>query len=205
VEFDPLQAAGMIALPPKVQPGDPFTAKLWNQMRDAVAALRPQAGANTRILQNPNNFVISFDPSTLDWSHPFRISQTGKTFTVQLGLINQVEPTIQGLPISGIDKNGKSVVGGAPKLTIASDYDSEGRNWVVLKVTTDELGKIKEATIIQTSTWPQPLDPYTGYHPIAMFKKSAGNAVLFQQTYHNLAHQWIKPSTGLGRHFFWAV
>jgi hypothetical protein len=196
----------MIPLPSKVAPGDPFTAKLWNQLRECVAALRPQSGANTRILQTPNGFSVSFLPDGMNLKHPFRVLRTGKEFTVELGLVNQVEPTMNNVPISGIDaKTGKPVAGGAPKYSIGTDYDAEGRIWVVLKVVIKPSGIISSATISTTNVWPQPLDPLTAWHPIALFKKQSGDPVLYQQTFHNLGHQWLKPSSGLGRHFFWAV
>ena len=146
----------MIPLPPKVAPGDPFTAKFWNQLRDCVAALRPQSGANTRITQNPNGFSISFVPAGLNWSHPFRVNKQGSDYTVELGLINQMEPTISNVPISGIDaKTGKPVAGGAPKLSIGTDFDTEGRIWVVLKIVIDATGLITAATISTTNVWPR--------------------------------------------------
>jgi len=194
----------MIPLPPKVSPGDPFTAKLWNQLRDCVASLRPKSGANTRITQNPGGFIVNFDPPALNWNHPFRILISGNSFSVNVGTVNQVEPTIGGIPISGTDSKGKPIVGGVPKLSVPSDFDSESRAWVALKIVIRPDGSITSAQIVTTSTWPQVSDPYTGWHPIAMFKKISGTATPYQQTYHNLGHQWMKPSSGLGRHFFWA-
>lgn len=205
LELHPLQTNDVIPLPPKVSPGDPFTAKLWNQLRDCVAALRPQSGANTRITQTPNGFSVSFVPLGLNWSHPFRVVKFGKECTVDLGLVNQVEPKINNVPISGFDaKTGKPVAGGVPKLTIGTDFDAEGRIWVVLKVVIDASGLITFATISTTNVWPKPVDPFTAWHPIALFKMQAGDARLYQQTYHNLGHQWLKPLSGVGRHFFWA-
>lgn len=195
----------MIPLPPKVAPGDPFTAKLWNQLRDCVAALRPQSGSNSRITQNPGGFIVSFDAPAPNWDHPFRLIVSGKSFTVKTGLVNQIEPTIGGVPISGIDAKGKPISGGVPSLPIPTDFDSESRNWIVLKVKTKVDGSVVSAEIFSTALWPLPLDPMIGWHPIGLFKKISGNAAPFQQTFHNLGHQWLKPASGIGRHFFWAA
>ena len=195
----------MIPLPSKVAPGDPFTAKLWNQLRDCVAALRPQSGSNSRITQNPGGFIVSFDAPIPNWDHPFRLILTGKSFTIKAGMVNQMEPTISGVPISGIDSKGKPVLGGAPKLQVPNDFDGESRNWIVLKVTIRADGSIEKAEILSTTSWPPVLEPLVAWHPIALFKKISGTATPYQLTYHNLGHQWIKPSSGQGRHFFWAA
>jgi len=49
----------MIQLPPKVSRGDQITASWANKVIEAIAALRPMAGAGTRISQNPGGFIIS--------------------------------------------------------------------------------------------------------------------------------------------------
>jgi hypothetical protein len=196
----------MIPLPPKVAPGDPFTAKLWNQLRDAVAALRPQSGANTRITQGPNGFSVSFVPAGLNWDHPFRVLQSGKSITVSPGLVNGIEPTIGGVPISGVSAQGKMLVGGAPKLTLGSDYDAESRSWIVLEVEIGGNGTtILEAKILQTATFPTTLETSMARHPLAVIKNTSGTPVIHQITYHNLAYQFLKPSNGTGVHFFWAA
>jgi len=194
----------MIVLPPKVSPGDVFTAKLWNQLRDCVAGLRPQAGSNTRITHTPQGFLISFDPAFFSWKHPFRCSLDQKLLTIDVGYINQIEPTIGGVPMSGVDATGNSVPGGIPKLSFSGQYDSENRNWIALKTTIKSDGSIIKSEILSINDWPPVLDPFIAWHPLALIKKEKGTPQLYQLTYHNLGHQWIKPTTGLGRHFFWA-
>jgi hypothetical protein len=53
----------MIQLPPKVSRGDQITASWANKVVEAIAALRPMAGAGTRISQNPGGFIISANTS----------------------------------------------------------------------------------------------------------------------------------------------
>lgn len=194
----------MIALPPKVRPGDPFTPRLFNQLLDCVRSLTPQPGANTRITRMPGAFQVNFDPPGVNWDHPFRCSLTGNKLSVSIGLVNQVEPTIGGVRISGLDAKGNAIAGGPPVITLGNEVDSEGRNWVALKVITDGSGHMT-AEILTTTTWPQAATPFVGWHPLAVVKTISGTPTLWQQTYHNLGHAWLKPSVGIGRHFFWAV
>jgi len=195
----------MIQLPPTVHPGDRFTPALWNKMVAAIRALTPQAGQGARISRMPGGFTVSFDAPPLSWDHPFRCMMTGNAVTVSVGLVNGVEPTIGGVPVSGVDAKGNPVSGGVPKLTIGSEHDSEGRNWIVVRVTTDASGKILKAEIATTTTWPQDLGPLVSQHPLAVVKTISGSQTIWQQTFHNLGHQWLKPSVGTGRHFYWAV
>lgn len=205
LEQHPLQAKIMIPLPPKVSPGDPFTAKLWNQLRDCVAALRPQSGANTRITQNPGGFIVNFDPVSGNWSHPFRVLQQGKSITVEPGFVNGLEPTIGGIPISGIDSKGKPVTGGPPKLSLTTDSDSEKRSWIVLDLGIGSNGTtITSAQIVQTAEFPTTLGSGKARQPIAVFKTVNGTPKLYQIVFHNLGYQFLKPSNGTGVHFFWA-
>jgi hypothetical protein len=78
-------------------------------------------------------------------------------------------------------------------------------SWIVLEVTTDATGTITEATISQQTENITSVSPTVGRIALAMIRIIDSTPTLFQIVYHNLDHAWIKPATGIGRHFFWAV
>jgi len=196
----------MIAPPPEVRPGDPVLPA-WRRMVAFSRSLRPFAGSNTLITSLPNGYLVSFPPADFSWAHPFAVNfQSGK-IKVSTGLIDQMEPTIGGLPISGISSSGTPLKAGAPLLTLENNYDSERRSWIIARCECLESGDIMSAEILQIKNYPTPSpNVLQADVALAMIKNlSVGGPTIFQIVYHNLSHQWLQPSGAAGRHFFSAA
>jgi len=127
---------------------------------------------------------------------------------VGFGLVNDVEPTVGGVPISGKD-------GEVPQIKIEG-YDSEDRSWVMLKVTIDpqtgKFAKSKDAVTVvsMASAGEQRVageSDTVGLHPLAVLTPKR----VHQITFFNLRHAVGYPvADGLGnfskvlQHFFWS-
>lgn len=124
----PAPFRGGFSLPPKVKPGDPITAALWNAMIDALAARTPGSGKNTRVqAQGGAGFTIEAliqAQAVQATYHPFQIIVTpadggnvdvsfhvGRVAPSEAG--SGIVPTLGGTRIDG--KPGGTV----PKSTIS--------------------------------------------------------------------------------------
>lgn len=162
-------------------------------------------GNNVRTAQFGSDYIVSRASNPLTFASAFATSFHGDFFLVNFGLLNEAEPTINKVPISGIDREGKPVQGGQPRLFNPDHFDAEGRLWVAVKVVTEgernELG-IKELSVITTRSLLKENTNDTAVHPLALLRKSGE---MHQITHFNLRYSKQTESLGRGRHFFWSV
>jgi len=142
----------MIQLPPKVSRGDQITASWANKVVEAIAALRPMAGAGTRISQNPGGFIISASQSAAPVSNfPFQctlVNSAGTdgspaTIKVRVELNSYVRnySPWQDIPITGLF-NPDATSTGYPVEHLLNDPD-----YVILDLAFDTSGGVTSAAI----------------------------------------------------------
>lgn len=130
-------------------------------------------------------------------SHPFRVAFMGSIATVARGLVEYMEPEINGRPIS--DTRGGSI----PTL-ILLPFESNPHSWICVEVTTDpdsaaEGYPVTEPPVIVHREEPTLIGGDTGRHPLAMVVWSEGHPVgLHQIEYFNLRYQRTSGGSGAG-------
>lgn len=101
-----------------------------------------RAGRDIRTLTVGDQTVISGRPNLYKKLSSWKLTFGGGVFSVGYGVVNQKQPTINGITISGDNAKDKT----QPIVKIVG-YDGEGRTWVALQVTTDPAtGKIAKAS-----------------------------------------------------------
>lgn len=145
---------------------------------------------------------------------------SGRKVIVGYGTVNNIEPRIGEVRISGRDDEGKPLPGGPPQLKLLEDYDDEGRQWVCVRVEVTEEGKIDEenpkavtcvvVANLLAGAEQQGFRGQVGLHPLAVFRESGD---WFPVTYFHLQHRVAtqnhpisgRPEPATARHFFWPV
>ncbi len=110
--------------------------------------------------------------------------------TVGLGFVNGIEPTINGIPISGVDEDGWPLPGGVPALE-GADYGGGGISYIVLELRIDSDGQLNEDIQVKISaaiggsgeTW---------LHPLAAFRR---DGEIYQMAYFDFTYQAVKISS----------
>ena len=185
-----------------VRPGDKLTAELWNKLVLAVKACTIWPGNGTRIRRTPDGTTISASFSD-DWSHPFYVTYSGNSCTVSKGLIDGIEPTINGTPISGDPKNKKPI----PVLDVNHPkLDKDGHGWVAIEIEVDaEKWKTTKATIVQVDNL-KAGTKLKGRHPLAFLTQNEDETIAsFQVEFFNLQHRTDGRDKTPTHHFFWPV
>lgn len=181
-----------------VRPGERITAALWNKLVAAGRACRLLSGDGIRLRQTPDGTLISCS-TWKPWNHPFKVTLSGTSATINRGLINTIEPTIKDIPIGGAE--GKP----QPKLEFKEPkLDKEGRGWIAIEVTCDKekQWEVTSATVVQVANL-ETKEPTKALHPIAMLRRpKTGDLSLFQITFFNLQHKAATGGSAV-RHFFW--
>jgi hypothetical protein len=206
----------------EARPGEDITPRKWNALKAAVAELRLRAGYNVRLRRVTGvATTISFD----DTSGPFvgRFAVTllpGQGAKISQGFVNaSIEPTINGVPISGDSANNVP----QPVLQFSTPkVGADGRGWIALLLTATSKLTIGTIEAVQVASLDAKAIPGSGgpvtnggspaipgnqaLHPLAMLiKRSSGAVDLFQIEFFNL--QWrlaYRPGAGAARHFFYA-
>ena len=183
-----------------VRPGQRLTATLWNSLAAACRQARIISGDGIRLRQTPDGTLIS-SSTWKPWNHPFKVSLSGTSATIECGLIDGIEPTIKDVRISG--EEGKA----QPKLEFKSPkFDKDGRGWIAVEVTCEkEKWNVASTTMVQVGDLKSD-DPLKAVYPIAMLRRTADSISLFQITFFNLQHRAeAKEGGAAARHFFWAA
>lgn len=147
-------------------------------------------------------FVVSGDPGTGGFNHPFSVALIGGEVTVTKGLVEGMEPAINKVPISGDAKHSQ------PRLKLnPSDVNEKGESWVCVEVTPYEDGKLDAKSLIEVVHRRTPFraDEKVGRHPLALILWDAEKPrSVFAVTYFNLRYYRTTPAPGGGarRHFF---
>src|SRR5207302_8460158 len=91
--------------------------------------------------------IINFDADAAQWDHAWRVSFTGNQATLRRGLVDGLEPKINGRFMSGDQKNPDP-----PRLPIApSRFSSQGMSLICVEIECDEHWNTKTATIVQVA------------------------------------------------------
>ncbi len=183
-----------------VRTGQRITAILWNKLVAAVRSCRVLAGEGIRLRITPNGTIVSCS-TWKPWNHPFKVSMGPESATVERGLIDGIEPTIDGVPIGGdADKNKPQ-----PKLKIKPPKTGkDGRGWIAVEITcdTEKQWAVKSAEIVQVAEL-LVSDKAKARHPIAMLRRGkTGDLSHFQIEFFNLQHR-ADVQDASARHFFW--
>jgi len=95
----------------------------------APRAPRPQPGHGTRLTASNYGYSLSARSDGGAFAHPFKPSLTASGIRLAKGLVDEFEPTIKGVPISGDAENPQ------PVLELDPDVASEaGESWVCVEV-----------------------------------------------------------------------
>ena len=141
-----------------VKPGDPIPnlASFWTGLRDAARRRRLLPGVGVRLRETPTGTIINFDATAALWNHPWAPALASGELTLSPGLVDGLEPTIGGIPMSG-DANNK-----VPTVTIdLQKFTAKGRSVVAVEIECDEQWLIKSAIIVQVAQ----LDDVEGASP----------------------------------------
>jgi hypothetical protein len=175
-----------------------------------MAGPKIRGGPGVRVSRYGSSHIFSAPQKAWRWDPAFPVSYGGNFVQVGFGLVNDVEPTVKGVPVSGDLKTGQQ-----PKIEIL-DYDAEGRAWVCLQVkvdlTTGKLAKEGDSVtvVVKSSAGTQRVggeSAEVGLHVLAVVTKDGR---VHQVTFFNLSHAIGYPTVdNLGnkskvpRHFFW--
>ena len=207
---------------PFVRRGQPITADLWNRLVAVVRAVRLLPGDGARLRSTPDGTIIGFDAAPAPWAHPFQVSLIGRSAAqIGPGLVNAIEPKIDGAPLSGTD--GKP----PPKLEFGKlKLDKDGRGYVAIEITCDGKWKLKTMEMVQVAYFdsengedqppgsggPSAIGGIPGIsgrrvrYPLAMLRqRTSGQLDLFQIVFFNIVHraQPRNATNDVARHFFW--
>lgn len=153
--------------------------------------------------QDGKHVIVSRGVNPAIWSGAFAIALGGDYVTVNFGMVNEVEPEINGVPISGVTAKGERVQ--QPQLSLDDSFDAEGRQWVALRVTVGDDGRFSEKPTVVVTKNLVSGDEKIGLHPLGVFTRTSE---LHQVTHFNLKHAWLKSirrDSGPARHFFWSA
>lgn len=148
--------------------------------------------------------IVSRGSNPTLWGGAFAIGLGADYVTVNFGMVNEVEPEINGVPISGVTAQGERVQ--QPQLELNEKFDAEGRQWVVLQVTVDEDGRFSKKPEVAIVTQLQSSKSDVGLHPLGVLTRTME---VHQITHFHLKHAWVKSvrrdDGARPRHFFWSA
>lgn len=157
-------------------------------------------GHRIRARQFGDNYMVSRKADPLLFASAFAVQYFGGGFVVNFGLVNDREPEIKGVPISGVSPTGKREP--QPVIANTKKFDEEGRLWVALKVKIDlETLRIKEATVVCTDRLASDNEE-EALHALAVLTRADE---LHQIVHFHLRHGVVRPAQGRLRHLFWSV
>ena len=184
-----------------VRPGEKLTAALWNKLVTAVRSCYIMPGDGVRIRRTPDGTMLSCSLWAA-WDHPFRVRGSGSV-TINKGLVDGIEPNINGVPLSGDPKKNKPV----PTLNITTPkIGKDGIGWIAVEITVDPIKwKTLTAEVVQVDTL-SVQEKLKARHPLAALAQRDDQSVdIFQVEFFNLQHR-ADGATGVpSRHFFWPV
>ena len=186
----------------EVRPGDEVLPA-WEEMRRAVLALRLVQGTGIRLTESELGTVISAEDGGASFSHPFTPALSGTGIYFSKGLVNGVEPVINGVPISGDAVKGQPLLA----LEVAQMDAVTLSSWACVEVTPKTDGSLdpKAPPVVVHRNTPVSNDPALGRHPLALVLwQNGAPARVFEVTYFNLRYYRTTPAPGQGlaRHFF---
>lgn len=170
-------------------------------------AYQHRAGAGVRSRQGPDGQTFIADAGTApSFAGSWKVRLSNLQASVGSGLVGDRVPTIDGVPVDGIDPAGKVVKVPPVKIT----GPGEGlRSWIALRAqidpATNELLD-EEGLKIEHVTSLTSRDSSIAYEPLAMLVWQGTRAIrsVHQIAYFDLKHRFIAAKDGkAARHVFW--
>lgn len=195
-----------------VRAGD-LVLPAWHKLLEALRSFQLYGGRGILLSKSSLGTVVNVREQVVGFVGAWDVQRKGSVVTVGLGLVNGLEPLINGIPITGNEKEGK------PSLKLRLDrFDKTGRSWISLRVKIDpETGRIiqpdekgegeLELTIEQRDNLlrADPDDSTIGFKAIAMLKRAVDDDSTFgdlhQALWFDQQHRTVKQNEKW-RHFF---
>jgi hypothetical protein len=173
-----------------------------------MKASRIIPGAGILSTETPNGIVLSVNNNVVESvNHPFRVTLLGSTFVVNFGTVNNIEPRIDGIPISG-DESGNQ-----PEMDLPPEKGT-GNYYIILEITTDKDHYIDNRNGVQIKvikanelkTERDAKDDTTIIRTAIAFLKFYEGAMTFSQVlFFNVQYRGFLREDGLYQHFVYAV
>jgi hypothetical protein len=191
-----------------VRPGE-LVLPAWNRLVEFGRTLTIYSGPG--ILVSPRiggGVTISARAWVKNFDHPWKTTLNGTSAEINPGLVNGLEPLIDGIPMSGKDN------GARPRLDLDDKlFDKTGRSWISIELTRTDSGKIDKLRIVQTDIYlgqdggTLEHKPRLVLEPIAMLKRArtdkGGVGKLSQVRFFNVTGWRVNlKNPGGPRHFF---
>lgn len=157
-----------------------------------------ESGRGILLRRTSEGTVVSANVPSPVFIGAFHVSQaTDNSFFVGRGFVNGIEPTINGVRISGEERRER------PEVRLPKKFDKQNRAFIWIEITVGKDGRIDpekaESCIVGADDKRTGGDRLKGRHVIAMLKKNgeAGPVQIFQVAFFNYRHAYKE-----GRHFF---
>lgn len=162
---------------------------------------RVMPGSGTLLAATPLGHTVSAAPAGGKWNHPFKPTLYGAGLRFALGLVDGIEPTIGGVPISGGPGGAKQ-----PTLAIeAGTANAAGESWACIELQTDEKGDLAEGSAIEIVHRGEPFVSRgpVARHPVAVVLWKNGRPMrALAVTHFNLRHVAVRLPAGFYQHYF---
>lgn len=163
-----------------VRAGQELTAALWNAFWKQQRLCRLRSGPGVYIKDTSDGQIITFRGGGNNFVHPWKATLWGSSVIFRLGLVNGLEPLIDGVPISGEEG------GSPPRLQLDETlFDDSGRSWGAIRLQVDSSGKIIQPDekgqgelmleMVQVASLNQS-DDTVHLHPVFMLRRPRGGS-----------------------------
>jgi len=173
-----------------------------------MKASRIIPGAGILSTETPNGIVLSVNNNVVESvNHPFLVTLLGSTFVVNFGTVNNIEPKIDGQPISG------DAEGNQPEMDLPQEKGT-GNYYIILEITTDKEHfidnkngvQIKVIKANELKTERDAKEETTIIRTAIAFLKFYEGAMTFSQVlFFNVQYRGFLREDGLYQHFVYAV
>lgn len=187
-----------INFPPQAEKGKSIKSA-WDELVAWAKSAKIHSGPGVRLAHSAEGTTISFYGKRQSFSGAFPVSLSGDRVQVGMGTVSGIEPTINGIPITG-DKDGV-----IPTLKLDPDkYNSEGKTWVCVQAEIEEESnridpeKRDVVTIIQQDS-PMRAKENTATAPLAMLARRDPENTDDIGTLYQIAYFNLKVYAGHGR------
>lgn len=107
-----------------------------------MKSLRVYAGSGTRVFSVGNRLSISAR-TRVALGHAWKAAMGGDELRVAVGLVNGLEPFMEGRTMDGLKADGTEDPLGVPRLKLSAErFDATGRSYIVVRVRVSLLGRM---------------------------------------------------------------
>lgn len=183
---------------PPAKPGDSIS-KALHQLAVEERGNRWQTSDGFRLQKTPAGVAATVPQRGTLWMHPWKVATSGEEVSIREGTVDDVFPTIKGVPLTGLDASGADV--GKPKLQIEGGPGEGNVSYVCIEARVDlDAGKIltePDALIIAHRQTLIEEDPALAVCAIAQLFWSDRRTLVraFQVRHFNLRYSYVPAST----------